>query len=423
MNKSLRGKFVGFTTLLAVITYSFTALFLFYVKPTFFSAVSDGAFMLITLVLGIFWSGVLAFFAAQYIISPLKKLEKAANLASEGHIESDVPLPKGKDEIYSLTNSFNKMLENLRLMVGRIEENSSSTASKVEYITQASTGAKESASTVARAMNEISNGAEQSASAVQQTAESVEMVTKIAEQVQEKAKSSQAVSNEMLQSLEETKTIVHSLVKGMENVARDNEDSLQAVKRLEENAKKVEQIIQLVGDISGQTNLLALNASIEAARAGEHGKGFAVVAEEVRKLADESSSAVNGISDLIKTIQQDVYQVVEKISNQVTMVQQEAGKGTKTNDSFAHMTTTITQVVQEVDGISTLIEKQMDAIHHTSHQSQEVAAISEETSAAAAEVAVSTEEQAKAIFEVNELVKELYLESEKMKKTVEKFHL
>ena len=88
--------------------------------------------------------------------------------------------------------------------------------------------------------------------------------------------------------------ILSSLIKGIENVAKSNSYSLEAVNRLQDNANEIEQIIQMVGDIATQTNLLALNASIEAARAGEHGQGFAVVAEEIRKLADQSAQAVKG---------------------------------------------------------------------------------------------------------------------------------
>ena len=58
----------------------------------------------------------------------------------------------------------------------------------------------------------------------------------------------------------------------------------------------IENVVTLINQIADQTNLLALNASIEAARAGEHGKGFAVVAQEVRKLAENTVSALGEVS-------------------------------------------------------------------------------------------------------------------------------
>ncbi|OPJ61958.1 methyl-accepting chemotaxis protein [Clostridium oryzae] len=49
--------------------------------------------------------------------------------------------------------------------------------------------------------------------------------------------------------------------------------------------------------------MLSLNTAIEAARAGQHGKGFAVVAEEVRKLADQSSEAVQNVKSIIDRVE------------------------------------------------------------------------------------------------------------------------
>jgi methyl-accepting chemotaxis protein len=64
-------------------------------------------------------------------------------------------------------------------------------------------------------------------------------------------------------------------------------------------SRRIEDILGIIDSIAFQTNLLALNAAVEAARAGEQGRGFAVVAEEVRALAQRSSTASKEIKGLI----------------------------------------------------------------------------------------------------------------------------
>ncbi|WP_163099540.1 methyl-accepting chemotaxis protein [Peribacillus alkalitolerans] len=419
----LRKKLALFITVLALITYSTSGLFISYVHPIFFSGMNEGVFSIITLGLGIFWSGVLAYFAAGFIIKPLQKLEKVALKAAEGDIREDLELSKSDDEIRSLGIAFNHMLFNLRSMVQSIDENFRETNEKVIAISKESSQAAEQAENISRTIQEISLGADSSAISIQNTAESVEDIITIAKEVQNKANTSSVTSNEMLSELSTSKEAIHSLIMGIQKLAEENQESLVAVKRLEDNAKKVEQIIQLVGDIAAQTNLLALNASIEAARAGEHGKGFAVVAEEVRLLADESAKAVQGISSLIQNIQHDVQSVVKQISEQVVTANTEAKKGSDSTRVIAEMTETIHSVAAAVQDITVLVDKQMECIEETSSQSQEVAAIAEETSAGAEEVSASTHEQTNVIANVEVLANELQGQAEKLKQTITRFRV
>lgn len=419
----LRKKLVFFTTILAFITYSTSEIFIYFIYPFISKYIQEGSFTLITLLLGVIWSGILAFFAASFIVKPLQKLEAVALKAADGDISQDVELSKSDDEMRSLGNAFNHMLENLREMVNKIDENFIETNNKVIHISDRSAAAFQQAESISRTINEISMGAENSAASIQTTAESVEEVILIAEEVQDKAKTAENVSKEMVNDLQVSKEVIQSLVSGIELLAQDNRESLKTVKHLEENAAKVEQIIQLVGDIASQTNLLALNASIEAARAGDHGRGFAVVAEEVRKLADESARAVQGISELIKSIQSEVQNVVKQISGQVDTANAEAKKGTRTNEVIEEMTVTINDMAGMVQSITGLVDRQMESIRHTATQSQEVAAIAEETSAGAQEVASATVEQAHVIEGVEHLAADLTQQAAKLKETITKFKL
>ncbi len=419
----LSKKLTVFITVVALVTYSTSGLFIYILYPMFFSGMNEFLFTIITLTLGIVWSGILAFFAAGFITKPLQRLEQVAINAADGNIKEDLEVSKSDDEIRSLGITFNHMLSNLRMMVQSIEENFRETNNKVIDISRESSMATNQAESIGCTIGDISQGADTSAVSIQETAELVEEINSIAQTVQEKAYSSAALSREMVEELVHNKEIIYSLITGIQRLAKENKESLLAVKRLEENAKQVESIIQLVGDIAKQTNLLALNASIEAARAGEHGKGFAVVAEEVRLLADESAEAVQGIASLVQSIQYEVEDVVKRIREQVEMAGVEAEKGAATNASIEEMMKTVHKVVESVKDITELVERQMASVEKTSIKSQEVAAIAEETSAGAAEVAAAAGEQAVVIENVEKLTIDLQAQADKLKKTITRFHM
>lgn len=422
---SLRWKLVLFVGVLAIITYSTSFVFIHFFYPYFFSKFSIFSsaifFEIITYILGITWSCILAALCSVLLTKPLENLEKTATRVAEGKIGQDVIMPKTHDEIRSVAEAFQLMLQNLRQMVESIDRNFQKTNETIIKLSDQTTTATKKAEMIAETVGQISAGAEASAAAVQETAEAIEDIRKLASEVNEKAVNSRQESLQMLDNLKITSSAFRDLINSIQKITYGNEKALDSIHQLEKNAEQIGNIISLVGDIAAQTNLLALNASIEAARAGEHGKGFAVVAEEVRNLADESAKAVQGITDLIKTMQENVTVVVKQMNDQVAFAKQESAKISETTAIVEEMANRVRSMADAVIQISQLVEKQMVNIETTARQSQEVAAIAEETSAGAVEVKDSTKEQAESLEQVERLSQELKQQSEQLYKMIQQF--
>ena len=133
---------------------------------------------------------------------------------------------------------------------------------------------------------------------------------------------------QMSESINDTTMHVSAAMEQLAASARDVDSNQKAlseeIKTVSEVAGKITEFTRLIEDIAKQTQLLGLNASIEAARAGAAGAGFSVVAEEIRKLAENSKSAVAEIQNFTGQISQSVDKTVEKGEGTSEIVSQQA---------------------------------------------------------------------------------------------------
>ncbi len=147
----------------------------------------------------------------------------------------------------------------------------------------------------------------------------------------------------------------------MNSIYTSSTDSSNLVQHLGQQSDQIGNIVKVITHIAEQTNLLSLNASIEAARAGEAGRGFAVVAEEVRKLAENSAQAAEGISTLIKSVNTEISGTVESMKNVYKFVHDGKEAVLQADNSFE-------QIVQKITDVSTVIN-QIDRVAKDTRES------------------------------------------------------
>jgi methyl-accepting chemotaxis protein len=281
---------------------------------------------------------------------------------------------------------------------------SSDTASAAEEIGASILEVSKATEESAQTGQQIATGSEQLALNATDAATSMSSLEKAIDQVLVGSTEQQAASAAAFEVSQDGSTALSSTIGSMEKIERQVGLSAEVVKELGEKQQEIGAIVQTISEIAEQTNLLALNAAIEAARAGEQGRGFAVVADEVRKLAERSSTATREIADLISSVRAGVDTAIQSMGESASQVSEGAAHSSSAREALNKILESIESVQSIAKRNDELVREMAQNAKSVSSAVSNVASISEETAACAQEMSASNEEVSASAQQVSEAV-------------------
>lgn len=322
----------------------------------------------------------------------LRLMNELQNVA-EGDLTQEATVTE--DITGAIADSVNYTVEELRLLVGSVQN----TAQRVAQTTaQVDSTSSQLLATSAEQLREIRETG-------QSILDMADRITQVSAQAQESA----AVARQSRQAAEDGQRAVQNTINGMNAIRDQIQETSKRIKRLGESSQEIGEITELISDITEQTNVLALNAAIQAASAGEAGRGFSVVAEEVQRLAERSADATRQIAALVKTIQTDTLDAVAAMERST----QGVVEGARLSDSAG-------AALAEIDAVS---RKLADLIEQIAQTSQNEAALAGEVAGNIQHIFAVTEQTGNSTRTTAEQVQELAKMAEELRQSVSRFKI
>lgn len=379
--------------------------------------------LIIIVIFALIAGGVLATLLARHISKPLTAVTKVAQAVAEGDLSISMPEIKNRDEIGILSQAVGEMLNSLRSVIREVIAQSESVAATSQELSAASEQATASSEQVSETIGQVAAGATNTAVSIGETVSAIEQLSANAQQVAANAEIVSQSSGKAAQAAELGTVHAGNAVTKIEAIREVSTQSAEAIFHLEEQSKQIGQIVDVIKGIAEQTNLLALNAAIEAARAGEQGRGFAVVAEEVRKLAEQSSSSTIQIEALIGNIQRDTELAVGVMEKGKTEVKEGVDAVNIAGESFRTIVQEVRKVVEEIEHITEATKQMAVGTSSAVRSAEGISVISQQAAASTQEVAAASEEQAATMATVSQSAETLAQLGNKLMNAVEKFKL
>ena len=291
------------------------------------------------------------------------RLMNELQTVAEGDLTQEATVTE--DITGAIADSVNYTVEELRMLVGNVQNTATQVAQTTAQVDSTST--------------ELLAVSTEQLREIRETGQSVlDMASRInggSSQAQESA----AVARQSLQAADSGLQAVQNAIGGMNAIRDQIQDTSKRIKRLGESSQEIGEITELISDITEQTNVLALNAAIQAASAGEAGRGFSVVAEEVQRLAERSAEATRQISALVRAIQTDTQDAVAAMERSTQGVVEGARLSDSAGTALSEIDRVSRRLADLIQQISSSTSQEADLANEVAGNIQHIFAVTEQT--------------------------------------------
>lgn len=339
---------------------------------------------------------------------------------SEGNLTTEVRT-QSFSFMRDLGNAINKLLCNVRHLIGRVSSSNEKTLNYAKELEQNAKDIYDSSQEVVTAITDIATEAMVQSEAIINVKEYTNKMEKDIFHILKQSEDTQKMSNDMVDTVKESSRVFEKVVDLLHANSSWSISLSDKIQKLREEAEKVQNITSVVTDISNNTNLLALNAAIEAARAGEMGQSFAVVANEVKKLAEQSSQSANEIELIINSIVGYIKSITEEIEREAQKIKVDTLIADESKNQLKNIIQSTENTSKAIDNIFVLAQSEASLVQEINSTVEKISVAAEKSAAFSEEAAAITQDQTNSIHMMFESIKQLWIMAREVQDIIDGF--